>query len=45
MGRELKQGSTRDLGEIDKVLGLFLDLSPEAGIIIHREGVTEDFHT
>ena len=45
MGMELKQGSTRDLGEVDKVLGLILDLSPEASIVIHRERVTEDLHT
>ena len=42
---ELKWGDTTDLGKVDKVLSLFLDLSAEAGIIIHRQGVTEDLHT
>ena len=45
MGMELKWGDTTDLGKVDKVLSLFLDLSAEAGIIIHRQGVTEDLHT
>lgn len=45
MGMGLKWGGTTDLGKVDKVLSLFVDLSAEAGIIIHREGVTEDLHT
>jgi len=32
-------------GEVNKVLDLLLDLPPEAGVVVRREGVAKDLHT